>query len=93
MTLRLAIVLTLVAAAPALAAPDANGYTWATIGHAGNRPTVALETPFRPSLAVGAVNYEYRMATTEVTVGRSFAFIRTYGSTMWATCPFQSDLQ
>ena len=65
-------------ASPVLAGPDADGYTWATITHAGNRPTNAAETPMRPDANLGAVNYEYRMATTEVTVGQWFEFVQAY---------------
>lgn len=76
---RAAALATLVLAIPALASePDANGYTWATIDHAGNRPTNASETPYNTSLNLGAVDYQYRMATTEVTVGQWFEFVQAY---------------
>jgi formylglycine-generating enzyme required for sulfatase activity len=63
--------------APALAAPDANGYEWATITHPGNRPTNDAETAF-PGDRFGAVDHEYRIATTEVTVGQWFEFVLAY---------------
>jgi formylglycine-generating enzyme required for sulfatase activity len=63
---------------PVLAGPDAHAYTWANITHAGNRNTIASETPFRPDLQIGAVSYEFRMATTEVTVGQWFEFVEAY---------------
>ncbi|MCC5824136.1 MAG: SUMF1/EgtB/PvdO family nonheme iron enzyme [Phycisphaerales bacterium] len=73
------LVLTLgILASPVLAGPDADGYTWATIDHAGNRSTNASETPMRPDANLGAVGYEYRMATTEVTVGQWFEFVQAY---------------
>jgi hypothetical protein len=63
--------------APAPAAPDANGYEWATITHPGNRPTNDAETAF-PGGRYGAVGHEYRIATTEVTVGQWFEFVQAY---------------
>lgn len=60
------------------AAQDANGYTWATITHAGNRATIPSEVPFNPTAQIGRVDYEYRMATTEVTVGQWFEFVQAY---------------
>lgn len=65
-------------ASPVLAGSDPDGYTWATITHAGNRPTNADETPMRPDANLGAVNYQYRMATTETTVGQWFEFVQAY---------------
>jgi hypothetical protein len=58
--------------------PDADGYTWATIGHAGNRHTNNSETPTRPDLNIGAVGYEFRMATTEVTVSQWLQFVQAF---------------
>jgi formylglycine-generating enzyme required for sulfatase activity len=63
--------------AAALAAPDADGYEWATITHPGNRPTNDAETAF-PGGRYGAVDHEYRIATTEVTVGQWFEFVQAY---------------
>lgn len=63
---------------PVLAGPDADGYTWATITHPGNRPTNAAETPMRPDANLGAVAYQYRIAVTEVTVGLWFEFVSAY---------------
>lgn len=57
-------------------------YNWATIGDPGNRATLDHEIydpfDFFPNPQVGAVNYEYRMATTEVTVGQYFEFVDAY---------------
>lgn len=77
-TTPLAFLLMGILASPVLAGPDTDGYTWATITHAGNRPTNAAETPMRPDANLGAVNYEYRMATTETTVGQWFEFVQAY---------------
>lgn len=65
-------------ASPVLAGPDPDGYTWATITHAGNRPTNDAELPVTPGVRLGAVDYQYRMATTEVTVGQWFEFVQAY---------------
>lgn len=54
------------------------GYQWATIGDAGNRATAPEEVPDRPELQIGSVGYEYRMTTTEVTVGQWFDFVQAY---------------
>jgi len=59
-------------------AQDANGYTWATIDHAGNRATNDDELPVTPGRRYGAVDYEFQMATTEVTVGQWFEFVQAY---------------
>lgn len=74
----LAIATSAIATPAVLATPDADGYTWATITHADNRPTNADETPMRPDANLGAVNYDYRIATTEVTVGQWFQFVQAY---------------
>ncbi len=63
---------------PVWASPDADGCTWVTITHPGNRATIASETPMRPDANLGAVAYEYRIATTEVTVGQWFEFVQAY---------------
>jgi formylglycine-generating enzyme required for sulfatase activity len=76
---RAAALATLVLAIPALAGePDANGYTWVTIDHAGNRATNDEEMPITPGVRLGAVDYEFRMATTEVTVAQWHEFVRAY---------------
>lgn len=64
-------------ASPVLAAPDADGYTWATITHAGNRPTNDSEVPWAGT-RIGAVDYQYRIATTETSVGQWLEFVRAY---------------
>ncbi|MCH8270743.1 MAG: SUMF1/EgtB/PvdO family nonheme iron enzyme [Planctomycetes bacterium] len=60
------------------------GYEWATITHPGNRNANALEAPrFHPPfrsvpIKVGRVDYEYRIAKTQVTVGQWFEFVNAY---------------
>ncbi len=76
--MRSVIVCLAVFVSSAAAQPDADGYTWATIDHAGNRATNASETPLRPTVGLGSVGYEYRMANTEVTVGQWFEFVRAF---------------
>ncbi len=54
-------------------------FQWATITHAGNRAANATEAPFllgAPS--PGRVDYEYRIATKEVTVGQWYEFVQAY---------------
>lgn len=64
-------------ASPVLAGPDPDGYTWATITHAGNRPTNDSEVPWAGT-RIGAVDYQYRIATTETSVGQWLEFVRAY---------------
>lgn len=64
-------------ASPVLAGPDADGYSWATITHAGNRPTNDSEVPWAGT-RIGAVDYQYRIATTETSVGQWLEFVRAY---------------
>ena len=59
-------------------APDYD-FQWATIGDPGNRATRDDELGFAtPNRHLGSVNYAYRMATTEVTVGQYFEFAQVY---------------
>ena len=59
--------------------PPDYGFNWATIGDPGNRATLDEELGFAtPNQHLGSVNYEYRMATTEVTVGQYFEFAQLY---------------
>lgn len=69
-------------AAPALAQPVPDyDFEWSTIGDPGNRNATPDEAPrlFPPisqiPTEVGAVDYEYRMARTEVTVAQWLEFI------------------
>ncbi len=58
-------------------APD-YGFEWRTIGAPGNAP--AVQSPLFPrlTLPVGQVNYEYRMARTEVTNEQWLEFVVSY---------------
>lgn len=67
-----------VRAAPAGVMPPDHGFTWKTIGNAGNRATNPSEVPTYPQLQLGAVAHEFRMATTQVTVGQFFEFVRAF---------------
>lgn len=72
----------LATAALAGSVPPDYGFNWATIGDAGNRAT-RLDEMYDPfgiatNPHVGAVDYEFRMATTEVTVGQYFEFAQVY---------------
>lgn len=64
--------------AGALGAPPNYSWQWATIGAPGNRPSNPQEMYQEPERALGAVGYAYRMATTEVTIGQWFEFVRAY---------------
>ena len=64
--------------------PPSYGHTFLTIGAPGNRAANPQEAPrlFPPYSTVprlvGAVNYEYRITRTEVTVGQWFQFVQAY---------------
>jgi formylglycine-generating enzyme required for sulfatase activity len=59
--------------------PPDYDFNWVTIGDPGNRATLDHELGFATSNQhTGSVNYEYRMATTEVTVGQYFEFAQVY---------------
>lgn len=73
----------LAAASAALAGPGPGvppnyGYEFVTIGAVGNRATLPHEVPTRPTLQIGAVNYQYRIAKTEVTGADWFEFVQAY---------------
>ena len=64
-------------ASPAAAGPTPDyGIDFAVIGDPGNRNTNATEA--RPTFIRGQVNYKYRMARTEVTVGQWLEFVNAY---------------
>lgn len=54
-----------------------DGYNFAVIGDPGNRDTVN-EIPMYPDERIGGVDYEYWMATMEVTVGQYLEFVIAY---------------
>ncbi|MBX3351416.1 MAG: hypothetical protein KF684_00660 [Phycisphaeraceae bacterium] len=53
-----------------------HGYTFSTIGDAGNAPVTF------GSRTVGRVDYEYRVSTTEVTWGQYLGFLNAYAPVM-----------
>ena len=53
-----------------------HGYTFSTIGDVGN-PSYNFRGPFNINYSIGAVDYEYRIATTETTVAQYFEFVGT----------------
>lgn len=83
----------LIAVAPMLLVPAVGraqtvpdyGFTWATVTHAGNRPASPDKAPqfypphSEPAFVRGRVDYEYRIATTEVTVSQWLEFVQAYG--------------
>jgi len=54
------------------------GYDFALVGDPGNRDTNDEEVPMYPDTRVGGVEYEFRLATTEVTVGQHLEFVIAY---------------
>src|SRR5690606_2002585 len=59
-------------------APPDYGFEWVTVGAPGNRPTRPDETPHWGYRPLGAVDYEFRIATKEVTVDQWFEFVKAY---------------
>lgn len=57
--------------------PPDYDFDWAVIGDAGNRATTPSETDGF-DLDLGAVDYSYRMSTTEVTAEQWFEFVLAY---------------
>lgn len=74
----LASLIAMLGTAAAHPVPD-YGYQWATITHAGNRAANATEAPFLGGArAPGQVDYEFRIAVTEVRVSQWFEFVQAY---------------
>jgi hypothetical protein len=67
------------------------GFAWCTIGDAGNRDTLPHETPADPTLAIGGVNYEYRMMRGKLTTLDYLEFVRAYAP-FWQGRPHDIDL-
>ena len=64
--------------------PPDYGFDWVTVGAPGNRAANQDEAPrfwqdWNPPLIAGAVDYEYRIQRSQVTVGQWFEFVNTYG--------------
>ena len=77
-------------AAEAQTPPDYD-FTWRTVGDAGNAPANPADFPFYVPAGLGAVNYDFRMATTEVTYGQWFQFVQAYTS-VYPNAPFDPAL-
>lgn len=69
---------TLAGTSPSRGAPPDYGYQFVTIGAVGNRATIPTEVPMGSSLQIGAVGYEYRISTTEVSGRDWFEFVQAY---------------
>lgn len=75
--------------------PPDYDFKWATIGAAGNRPVTPEEAPrlfppyLDPSMAVGRVDHEYRIARTEMTVGQWHEFVQAYAP-YYTGSPYES---
>ncbi len=54
------------------------GFDWVTVGDPGNRDTRPDEVPQWSELEIGGVDYEYRIARTELTVQQHFEFVQAY---------------
>lgn len=68
-----------VGAVPAAAqpAPDYD-LDWCTVGAPGNRPATEADSSLLQGRSIGAVNYEYRLTRTEVTVSQWLEFVEAY---------------
>ena len=84
-TAGLGVACILVCGGAALAGPVPDyDFQWATVGAAGNRPANIDEAPgffpplSTPALHIGRVDYEFRIARTEVTVGQWFEFAEAF---------------
>ncbi len=54
------------------------GIDFVTIGAPGNRHTIPSEVPEAPWVQRGAVDYEYRLSRTEITIGQFAEFVTAY---------------
>jgi hypothetical protein len=54
------------------------GIDFVTVGAAGNRHTIPEEVPQAPWVQRGAVDYEYRLSRTEITIGQFAEFVTAY---------------
>jgi len=76
-----------ITAGPAL--PDF-GQQWSAVGSPGNRPVNTYENlNDPPNRDIGSVNYEYRIAKTEVTNAQYLEFVRVYAPFHMETRPDQ----
>lgn len=87
----LVCVFALISARAAWAGPPPNyDFDWVAIAHVGNRATVPSEVPWDTTLQIGAVNHEYRITKTEVTVRQYFEFVQAYAP-YWTGPPSSSQ--
>lgn len=81
-TMRIGIAVTVMASGTTWAQPITTelGIDWITIGHSGNRDTLASEMTTIPGFRepVGGVNYEYRIMRTEVDSALHAEFLNDY---------------
>lgn len=69
----------LLGALPALAQPAPDyGFDWCTVGAPGNRPATEEDSSLLQDRSIGAVNYDYRLTRTEVTVSQWLEFVDAY---------------
>jgi hypothetical protein len=54
------------------------GIDFVTVGAAGNRHTIPEEVPQAPWVQRGAVDYQYRLSRTEITIGQFAEFVTAY---------------
>ncbi len=81
-----AMIFSLPSLSPTLAQspPPDHGFEFRTVGAPGNRSATQEEAPLffppfsTPAFVVGAVDYEYRLARTEVDVTQWFEFVQAY---------------
>ncbi|MFM9994664.1 MAG: SUMF1/EgtB/PvdO family nonheme iron enzyme [Phycisphaerales bacterium] len=71
--------------------PPSYGLDFVTIGAPGNRATIPSEVPLTPSLKIGAVDYDYRIMRTEVTVSDWLGFVNAYAP-HWSGTPTNLEL-
>lgn len=60
--------------------PPDYGYQWATITHPGNAPYTGPVVASQRVLGRGTVNYEYRIAKTEITTAQWAEFVNTFAT-------------
>ena len=67
-------------AAPIVSGPDANGFRWCTVGSAGNTAYAGLPPgQYDSARGRGRVDYDFRIARTEVSTGQWLEFLNAVG--------------
>lgn len=76
--------------------PPDYGLAWKTIGAAGNRGTLASETPqlsqVYPGVSLGSVGYEFRLTKTELTRAQWYEFVQAYLPYYDAPTPYWTNI-